>query len=133
MKKVLCFGTFDIVHPGHVYFLKEAKKHGDFLVVAIARDVTVEKLRKRPARNNEMSRVEEVKKLGIADEVVLGDKKDHYKILDKMKPDIICLGYDQRFFIDELKSELEKRKIDCEVLRMKAYKPEKYKSSKLST
>ena len=44
-KKIVIAGTFDILHPGHVYFLKEARKHGDSLVVVIARDETVKNLK----------------------------------------------------------------------------------------
>ena len=43
MKKVMCAGTFDIVHKGHIYFLEQAKKFGDYLVVVVARDSTSEK------------------------------------------------------------------------------------------
>jgi len=46
--KVLAFGTFDILHPGHEFYLKEAKKHGDILDVVVARDSTVEKIKGKP-------------------------------------------------------------------------------------
>lgn len=130
-KKIICFGTFDILHPGHVYFLKESKKLGDFLVVVVARDVTVRKVRGRMGRNSEEKRKEKIEKLRVADEVMLGDERDPYKILDKVRPDIICLGYDQKVFTDDLKGELEKRRVEAKVVRMRAYKPKIYKSSKL--
>ncbi|NQU77954.1 adenylyltransferase/cytidyltransferase family protein [Candidatus Falkowbacteria bacterium] len=133
MKKVLCFGTFDILHPGHTYFLKQAKKYGDFLVVVIARDLTVKKVRDRMARNDEKIRKREVLELKIADQVILGDKNNYYKVLDKVRPDVICLGYDQNIFTDKLKQELKARELDPKVVRIKSFKPEKYKSSKLST
>ena len=44
-KTVLTFGTFDIFHPGHLHYLKEAKKHGNCLIVIIARDTTVQRIK----------------------------------------------------------------------------------------
>jgi FAD synthetase len=44
-KVVMTFGTFDMFHPGHRYYLSEARKEGDVLVVIVARDITVEKLK----------------------------------------------------------------------------------------
>jgi len=63
MKKTLVFGTFDILHPGHEYFLKEAKRHGDQLVVVVARDLTVKQVKKLMPDNNELERLKIVKKL----------------------------------------------------------------------
>jgi len=131
MKKVLSFGTFDILHPGHTYFLKQAKKYGDFLVVVVARDLTVKKVRGRMGGNDEKIRKRGVENLKIADQVLLGDENDYYKVLDKVRPDVICLGYDQKSFTDDLEQELRKRKINSKIVRIKSYKPEKYKSSKL--
>ena len=52
MKTVMCAGTFDTIHPGHLYFLSEAKKYGDKLIVVVARDETSEKMKgKKPTRN----------------------------------------------------------------------------------
>lgn len=133
IKKALCFGTFDILHPGHVYFLKQAKKYGDFLITVIARDLTVKKVKNRLPRNNEKKRLHQIKKLNIADQIILGNEDDPYKIIKKIKPNIICLGYDQKIFTKNLALELRQAKIDCKIIRIKAYKPNIYKSSKLST
>ena len=45
MKKVMCSGTFDGLHPGHFNFFKQAKSKGDYLTVIVARDENVEKIR----------------------------------------------------------------------------------------
>lgn len=129
-KKVMVFGTFDYLHEGHEYFLKEAKKHGDFLLAVVARDRTVAELKgKRPA-HSEKERLETIVKSGIADKVLLGRPgKDRYKIIEKIKPDVICLGYDQRFFAENLESELKKRGLKPKVIRLGPYKPETFKSS----
>lgn len=129
MKKVMAFGAFDILHEGHEYFLKEAKKNGDYLVVTLGRDKTIEKLKKKKTANNEQKRMENLKKLNLADKIILGSLKDPYKCLSDEKPDVICLGYDQRFFVGSLGKELRKRSIKAEVLRLSPYFPERYKSS----
>jgi cytidyltransferase-like protein len=132
MKKVLVFGTFDIFHRGHEYFLKEAKKHGDFLAVVVARDVTVENVKKQGAVNDENKRASTIRKSGIASEVVLGSLGDKYEVIKKYKPDIICLGYDQKFFVDNLKEKLLQFELkDTKVLHIDSFEPEIYKSSKL--
>lgn len=129
--KVLVFGTFDILHPGHEFFLKEAKKHGDILNVVVARDSTVKKL-KGVVQNNEKKRIATVRALNYVDKVFLGYKKDKYLIIEKIKPDVICLGYDQNSFTKDLKKELKHRRLKTKIIRIrKSFKPEKYKSSKL--
>jgi len=54
---------------------------------------------------------------------------DKYKIIEEIKPDVICLGYDQKAFVDDLKAELEKRGLKPEIVRIGAYQPEEHKSS----
>lgn len=131
MKKVLAFGTFDGLHPGHGYFLKEAKKHGDFLVVVVARDKTVKEVKGRLPRHNEDERLGAVKGLGIADRVLLGSEGSKFRVIKRVKPGVICLGYDQKYFIRGLDKRLETSGIKCKVIRLEAYKPHKFKSSLL--
>ncbi len=132
MAKVMCFGTFDTLHSGHEFFLKEAKKLGDYLVVAVARDSTVAAVKKRKPLNDESLRVRNVQKLGIADRVVLGYADDKLRIVEEEKPDVICLGYDQTSFTEDLGVKLRQRGLkDVEIVRLPSYHPEKYKSSLL--
>ena len=132
MKKVMAFGSFDILHEGHKHYLKEAKSYGDYLIVVVARDENILKFKGRKPRNDENHRLDEIKKLELADEAVLGHKDNILKVLDDFKPDVICLGYDQKT-IDEgkLKLELKKRNLKAEIIRAKPYKEHVYKSSKL--
>ncbi|MCD6149677.1 FAD synthase [bacterium] len=132
MKKVMVFGTFDIFHSGHKNFLKQAKSYGDYLIAIIARDKTVLKVKNNLPRNNESSRLNTIKKSSFVDEVILGNLGDKYEIIKKNKPDVICLGYDQKFFINRLKEKLEEFKLsDTVIIKMKPYHPEIYKSSKI--
>jgi FAD synthetase len=131
MKKVMCFGTFDILHKGHEYYLKEAKKLGDCLVVIVALDETVATVKKHPSKNNQETRIKNLQQLGIADKVILGHSGDKLKVVEEEKPDIICFGYDQKAFTGHAKEELRKRGFNVEVVRLNAYYPDKYKSSLL--
>ena len=125
----MVFGTFDILHPGHLHMLKEAKEHGDFLVVIIARDQTVSTLKGKKPQHDEVARVKNLEALNIADEVRLGSLGDKYKVIREEKPDIIALGYDQKFFTEQLTTIIGK---ETPVIRLAAYMPEIYKSSKLA-
>lgn len=132
MKKSMAFGSFDILHEGHRHYLMEAKSYGDYLIVVVARDSNILKFKGRKPKNDENYRLEQVKKLDFVDEAVLGDKDDILKVLEEHKPNVICLGYDQKTLDEEkLKGELEKRKIKAEIIRAKPYKEDIYKSSKL--
>ena len=131
MKKVMCAGTFDIIHPGHLFYLSEAKKYGDKLVVVVARDNTSEKFKCRKPAHNERERLEAVRTLEIVDEAVLGNKDNIFDIIEKVKPDAICLGYDQKIQRQEVEDELKKRGIKADVIRISPYMPHVYKSSKL--
>ena len=131
MKKVLVFGTFDIIHPGHINFFKQAKKYGDFLVVVLGRDKNIRKIKGRLPHYNEKRRLKNLQKIDLIDQSRLGYLKDPYKIIEKIKPDVICLGYDQNSYTNNLEKELKKRNLSCQVVRLKSFKPEKYKSSKI--
>lgn len=131
MKKVMCFGTFDILHDGHRFYLREAKKLGSYLVVVVARDGTVKEVKKRQPLHSENERVRNLQHLGIADKVILGNHRDKLKVVEDEKPGIICLGYDQTFFTENVKERLRQRGLNVEVVRLPAYKPEIYKSSLL--
>lgn len=132
MKRVLVFGTFDIFHEGHRDFFRQARKYGDFLCAVVARDATVVEVKGIPPQNDEQIRLATLKNSGLVDEVMLGNLDDKYEAIKKYAPDVICLGYDQKFFIDNLRDSLLKMGLDkTEIKKLKPYYPKKYKSSKL--
>ena len=131
MKKVMCAGTFDIIHLGHLYYLSEAKKYGDRMVVVVARDGTSKSVKGRKPVHNERDRLEAVRMLKIVDEAVLGKLGNIFDIIEEIKPNVICLGYDQKVQKQELEDELRKRGIKAEVIRISPYMSNLYKSSKL--
>ncbi len=131
MATVMCFGSFDILHPGHIYFLKQAKKLGDTLVVVVALDSTIKAVKGIAPKYNEKQRVEHIRDLKIADKVMLGYEADKYEIIEEINPDVIALGYDQDSFAGKLKEEMKHRMINPKIVRLGPYKEEHYKSSKL--
>lgn len=123
MRKVLVFGSFDVLHLGHLYFLKQAKKYGDHLMVVIARDSSIKRLKKHPPHKNEEERLGEVRECKLVNKAVLGYKDNPYRIIKELSPDVICLGYDQKFFTENLAGELKKMGLKTKIYRMGAYKP----------
>ncbi|PIN77476.1 FAD synthase [Candidatus Woesearchaeota archaeon CG06_land_8_20_14_3_00_33_13] len=131
-KKVLAFGTFDIFHKGHEFYLKNARKHGDILNVVVARDSTVKQIKGKYPLNNELKRLAVIQNLNYVDKAFLGYEEDKYKIIEEIRPDIICLGYDQKSFNNDLKNKLKKRGLNPKIIKFeKGFKPEVYKTSKL--
>jgi FAD synthetase len=122
---VMGFGTFDVLHPGHLFYLNELKKLGDELVVVIARDSNVEKIKGRLPHHDEIARRQAILDTGVPDTVVLGDEKDFYKVVRDFKPSVLGFGYDQRADLDALKMLFPK----IEMVRLGAHHPYKYKSS----
>jgi FAD synthetase len=126
MRKVLVFGTFDLFHKGHEYFLCKARLQGDKLIVVVARDRNVEKFKKRKPVEPELERLKCIKSLPYVDQAILGTPDHSYmKIINKIKPNIICLGYDQNSFdlVDKLKGS------DIIIMRLEPYREEVFKSS----
>jgi FAD synthetase len=121
MVKVMATGTFDLLHLGHIYYLREAKKLGDKLAVVVAKDSTVRRLKHEPV-NHEEIRLNLIKELKIVDEAYLGHEDDMYKIVKEINPDIIALGFDQLHNEKNIKTELKKRKIKAKVIRLNEFK-----------
>lgn len=113
-------GTFDLLHMGHIYYLREAKKLGDRLIVVVATDSTVRKLKHEPITPQE-TRVCLIKELKMVDEAYLGHEDDMYAIVEEIKPDIIALGFDQIHDEATIKNELKKRKLHAKVVRLPKY------------
>jgi FAD synthetase len=123
MKTVMVFGTYDFFHKGHADFFNQARKHGNFLIAVVAKDKNVKNIKGKLPKNKEKIRLSEVKK--HSDKAVLGSLTDRYKVIKKLKPDIICLGYDQEADLKKLKE------FNIPIKRLKPFKPHLYKSSKI--
>ena len=95
MKKVITYGTYDLLHQGHINLLRRAKALGDYLIVGVTSDSFDRGRGKLNVRNNVLERVEAVKATGYADEVIiedyLGQKIDD---IQKYDVDIFAIGSD---------------------------------------
>lgn len=152
MTKTLLFGTFDRLHPGHDNLFKQArrvaatslrggvppaggattKQSRPQIIAVIARDSTVKKFKQRLPHYSEKQRQKNLKKTGWVDEVFLGSRGDRYQIIKKIKPGIICLGYDQKNSLADLKKKIRQFRLNTKIVRLKSFHPKKYKSSKIA-
>ena len=89
-------GVFDIIHPGHVRYLRDARALGDLLIVGINSDRSVKALAKAPNRpiNPEAERVEVLSALASVDAVVIFDEDTPRAIISALQPDILVKGAD---------------------------------------
>lgn len=126
----MVFGTFDGLHRGHIDFFKQAKNlsPNTFLIVSIARDKNVLKIKKNHPTLNEQKRVILVKKHEYVNKVVLSGLKDYIPHIVKERPHIIALGYDQVAYVNNLKKDLKERGQKVKIVRLKPYKEKIYKS-----
>ncbi|MBW2971344.1 FAD synthase [Candidatus Woesearchaeota archaeon] len=129
MTRVVTSGSFDVLHPGHLNMLRQAKRYGDELIVIVARDETIQKVKGKKPLIAEKKRLKYVKKLPMVDNAVLGDFDDPYKVIAELNPDVFCVGYDQKAFVPDLKAEIRKRNLKTRVEKLKPYRDERYKSS----
>src|SRR6266404_3749163 len=133
MKKVLVFGTFDGVHEGHRALFRQAKLHGDYLIVAVAHDHIVETLKKHSPQRDLGSRIDALIAENIAEEVIAGDVElGTYEIVKEHMPSVIALGYDQHELASDLRGHMYEFNWDVEVVMLKPHEPEKYHSGLLN-
>ena len=103
MKKVITYGTYDLLHQGHINLLRRAKELGDYLIVGVTSDSFDHGRGKLNVRNNVLERVEAVRRTGYADEIIiedyLGQKIDD---IQKYDVDIFAIGSDWKGKFDYL-------------------------------
>lgn len=131
MKRVMAFGCFDILHPGHLSYLEKAKGYGDELIVIVARDSTLRRTKGREPFLDEESRLRMVRALKVVDEALLGEESDRFAVIIRRKPDVIALGYDQKIDMEELEVRLVESGLKPKIVRIPPDNPSKYKSTKL--
>ena len=124
LRVVLAGGVFDIIHPGHIYTLDAAKALGDVLVVVVATDNTAMKMKKRKPLHTQEQRQELVNSLLMVDLCLIGQEDDIFKTVNRVRPQIIALGYDQvhqeKFITDGCK----RIDLEAEVARLQSPIPE---------
>ncbi len=130
--KILVFGTFDGLHPGHEYFLQKARYLGTYITVVLPPDEIVKKLKGKAPKNQIRDRIKAIKNLPNINEVRIGDTElGTYTVIKQVKPHIIALGYDQEELKADLKTWLKKNNLDIKLVTINPIEPTKYKSSLL--
>ncbi|MCL4325191.1 MAG: FAD synthase [Candidatus Thermoplasmatota archaeon] len=117
MVRVMATGVFDLLHPGHLHYLTEAKKLGNELVVVVARDVTVRKLKREPIVGEEARRIM-VEALKPVDSAILGSEKDMFDTVVKVRPDVIALGFNQHWDEKDIEEGCAKHGVPARVVRV---------------
>ena len=129
MIKVMCHGTFDLLHIGHIRHLEEAKKLGDHLIVSVTSDRHVNKGPKRPYFN-ELHRMEALKGLSFVDEVVLSDSDLAVDSIEKIKPNVFVKGIDYENGESKFNDD-ERRALERVGAKLIFTKTEKHSSSEI--
>lgn len=129
MKRVVATGTFDILHPGHLFYLEQSKKLGDELTVIVARDVNV-KHKPKPIIPEEQRR-RMVAALRCVDRAILGDTVDMFRPIEQIRPDIITIGFNQHFDEEKLNAALSARGLSATIVRIGKFSDAELCSSRL--
>lgn len=127
--RIVATGTFDILHPGHLFYLEESRKLGDELVVIVARDTNV-KHKPHPVIPEE-HRLRMVAALKPVDKAILGDKSDMFRPIEELRPDIITIGFNQMFDEIKLAGQLKARNLPPKIVRIGKYADGELCSSRL--
>jgi len=122
MRRVLASGAFEILHPGHLRFLEEAKRlggEGSRLIVVVARDETVRRRKGRDPILGEEARRYMVSRLKPVDEAILGYSPFSFeKVIEEVKPDIVVFGYDQEDLMRRFMEFVEEKRLKIRVVKL---------------
>lgn len=129
MKRVVATGTFDILHPGHLFYLEHSKKLGDELTVIVARDANVKHKPKPIIPEEQRRRI--VAALRCVDRAILGDTADMFRPIQEIRPDIITIGFNQHFNESKLLEQLAARGLSARIVRIGKYGDDELCSSRL--
>lgn len=124
IRVTLSGGVFDIIHPGHIHTLEQAKGLGDVLVVVVATDTTAVKMKKRKPLHTQVQRQSLVRSLVMVDACVIGDEQDMFNTVKRISPDMIALGYDQAHQESYVTDGCKRVNIDARVVRLGATDPQ---------
>ena len=94
--RVLVFGVFDILHPGHLLFLQRARQLADTLIVVVTRDARALAEKGKPPIFNEQERLHIIAGIGVVSKTRLGDRPGQWTVLRRLHPDVLAVGHDQK-------------------------------------
>ncbi|MEW6329563.1 MAG: adenylyltransferase/cytidyltransferase family protein [Candidatus Micrarchaeota archaeon] len=115
---VLTGGVFDIIHPGHVFLLEKCRKLGGRLVVVVASDETARRAKRRAPLHAARDRARIVAALKPVDVAMVGDARDPFKVVKRVKPDIIAYGYDQKIS-EKMRARLSAEGMKTRIVKIK--------------
>ncbi len=131
-KTVLVFGTFDGLHDGHRFFLTEAKRLGNKLIVSVATDEVVAKFKGHAPKQHLEERLQTLEASGLVDLAVAGDRVlGGWGAIRVWKPDIVAVGYDQTHLAETLQKFITTEKLSLKIVPIKALEPTRLHSSLL--
>lgn len=133
MIRVMCFGTFDILHPGHVAFLTKARKLGDELYVVVSRDARRRALSGKTPIHTQKERMLVLAALRSVTRVLAGHATDPLFQIKKIKPAVIVLGHDQVFGVDAVEAWAGKQKRPPHIVHMKAINRVRYSTTRIKS
>ncbi len=132
IRVILAGGVFDIIHPGHIHTLNEAKNLGDVLAVVVATDTMAEKAKKRKPLHTKEQRQNLVSSLNMVDICIVGSEESIFETVKIINPDVIALGYDQRHQEKAILDGCTKMGLQVSVARLQSPMPS-MSSSKIKT
>ena len=132
MKRALVFGTFDIIHRGHISFLRQARRKGRWLIVSVARDSFIREMKDRDPIHTEQERITQLLETGLVKEVYLADAQiGTYTTVRRARPEVICFGHDQDALKEDLQQWLVRNEMTIPTHTLRSHKAHRYKSSKI--
>jgi FAD synthetase len=133
MTTVLAAGVFDLLHYGHIRYLEEAKKIGGLktrLVVIVARDETVRRLKGIDPIIPEDQRRAVIEALKVVDEALLGfEDMDLDRVLQQIKPDIVVVGHDQNTIRAQVEKIKKAKELDIKIIQISQFGEDDLNSS----
>ena len=130
LKVVMIGGAFEIIHPGHLHTIEQARKLGDTLVVVVATDKSVVKNKGRDPVTPQAWRVKLVAAVRGVDVSIPGGQGSIYDTLERVRPDVVALGYDQTHNPADIEAEASRRGLKLSVVRLTSPLPD-IKTSKI--
>lgn len=127
----MCFGTFDIIHPGHIAFLEAAARCGRELIVVVSRDARRKSLTGSAPVHTQSERMLVLQALKSVKRTVAGHATDLLFHVKKIKPDVIVLGHDQTYGVDVLVAWAASQKKSPQIVRLKPVRRSRYSTSRI--
>lgn len=130
---VMVFGTFDVLHPGHLWFLKKASQYGR-VIVALTPDKMCLKYKGRLPCHGFTKRKSRLEDIIYLDKVISADTRTgSWQTVQQLRPATLVLGYDQKLLRRHLEKRLRELNLNPGIIMLKAYRQHFYQSSRLRT